>query len=217
MSEIIEAQLETIASNNLYNWIDDYPWLTGYLGTINSSIWFLGENPSLNQVGKQAKKSILDENLQWNASAGDHLLRDALTEAGLKTGDPSSNYGWTCYITNVIKEPEIVNERNRKKSDSSYWKSQAEMWLPVLQKQIDLGSPKLLVTLGGQADKILRYMKKLGLKAPKHVKIHHYSYIMLRPESGTKRGPRHPDRIREFKLSVKHLADENRYPSSQGH
>jgi hypothetical protein len=207
MNEIIQSQIEVIKSNNLYNWFDDYPWLTGYLGDINSPIWFLGENPSLSQVNKQSKKSTFNENLQWNASAGDQLLREALTEAGLKKGDVSKNSGWACYITNVIKEPEIVNERNRKKSDSSYWKKQAEMWLPVLQNQLDIGSPKLIVTFGGQADKIFRHMVKLGLKSPKQIKIHHYSYIMLRPEASTKRGPRHPDRISEFKLSIQQLAN----------
>lgn len=209
MNTINKLQKEVIKENDLYNWFDDYPWLTGYLGDIDSSIWFLGENPSLNQVNRQSKRTTLSENLQWNSSAGDHLLREAITEAGLKEGDPFDNKGWKTYITNVIKEPEIVNERNRKKTDSQYWKKQAEMWLPVLQEQINTGKPKLLITLGGQADKIFKYMLKLGLQAPQHKKIHHYSYIMLRPEAGTKRGPRHPDRIKEFKSSIKTIANEH--------
>jgi len=207
MNELVNLQKEVISENGLNDWFDDFPWLTGYIGDISSPIWFLGENPSLSQVDKQSKKTNLDENLQWNASAGDQLLREAITEAGLKSGNPENNEGWKCYISNVIKEPEIVNERNRKKSDSSYWKEQAKMWQPVLQKQIEIGEPKLIVTLGGQADKIFRYMLKNGLASPKHVKIHHYSYIMLRPESGTKRGPRHPERIKEFKDSIVQLAE----------
>ncbi|NTU45912.1 MAG: hypothetical protein HGA99_10445 [Chlorobiaceae bacterium] len=206
MNEIVNLQREVISENGLYDWFDDFPWLTGYIGDISSPIWFLGENPSLSQVDKQSRKENLNENLQWNASAGDQLLREAITEAGLKSGDPATNEGWKCYISNVIKEPEIVNKRNKKKSDSSYWKEQSDMWLPVLQKKIEIGSPKLIVTLGGQADKIFQYILKNKLVSPEHVKIHHYSYIMLRPESGTKRGPRHPERIKEFKESIVQLA-----------
>ena len=78
--------------------------------------------------------------------------------------------------------------------------------MPILQKQIDIGRPEVLVALGGQAEKILKYMIKIGLKAPKIKKIHHYSYIMKRPEAGTRRGPGHPDRILEFKNSVRKIA-----------
>ena len=82
------------------------------------------------------------------------------------------------------------------------------MWLPVLQKQIDIGQPKIIITLGGQAEKIFKYMLKGGLNSPKYIKIHHYSYIMLRPEASTKRGPRHPERIAEFKSSIKEIAEK---------
>ena len=90
--------------------------------------------------------------------------------------------------------------------NSQYWKEQAERWMPTLQKQIDSGNPKVLVVLGLQSEKIIKHMVKLGLKTPKIEKIHHYSYIMLRPESGTHRGPRHPERILEFKESIKLIA-----------
>lgn len=88
MKEIIQAQKEVILANNLFNWFETYHWLNGFIGNINSSVWFVGENPSLNQMKKQLKLSEYDENLQWNASAGDHLFREALTEAKLKEGDP---------------------------------------------------------------------------------------------------------------------------------
>ena len=88
------------------------------------------------------------ENLQWNASKADALFREAITEAGLKRGEAGKNEGWNCYITNSVKEPEIVGERNEKKGGRQYRKEQAERWLPVLQKQIDHGRPKVLVLLG---------------------------------------------------------------------
>jgi len=206
VGSIIDAQKSIIKSHNLYDWLSDYPWLTGYIGDIYAPIWFVAENPSLNQVLKQSKKQVLDNNLQWNASPGDQLLREAITEAGLKTGEVSEDKGWKCYITNVIKEPDIVGERNAKKRDSKFWMIQADIWQPVLQLQIDEGCPEIIVLLGRQAEDIYRHMVKNGLKGPKTIKIDHYSYIMLRPEAGTRRGPRHPERIREFKQSMANIS-----------
>ena len=205
--ELVQSIKEIIKRDHLDNWFDDYPWLTGQLGSINSPVWFIGENPSLSAVKRVDQRSVdKTENLQWNSHNGDRLLREALSESGLKHGLPESNEGWECYITNAIKEPEIVSERSKKKRDSSYWKEQAERWMPVLQEQIDIGRPKVLVVLGGQAEKILKYMIEIGLKAPKIEKIHHYSYIMKYPEAGTRRGPGHPDRVLEFKSSVREIA-----------
>ena len=205
--ELAQSIKEIIQRDNLGNWFDDFPWLTGQLGNINSPVWLIGENPSLTGVKSIDRRSVdKTENLQWNSHNGDKLLREALSESGLKHGLPRSNEGWDCYITNAIKEPEIVSERNKKKRDSSYWKEQAERWMPILQEQIHIGRPKVLVALGGQAEKILKHMIKIGLKAPKIEKIHHYSYIMKRPEAGTTRGPGHPDRILEFKKSVREIA-----------
>lgn len=208
MESIIESQKSNIRKHNLYDWLNDYPWLTGYIGNIHSSIWFVAENPSLNQVYKQARKTTLDSNLQWNASLGDKLLREAITEAGLKSGPATDDIGWNCYITNVIKEPDIVAERNQKKKDPDFWKRQAEIWWPVLQHQINEGSPQIIVLLGGQAEKIYKYMIQCGLKGPEHIRIHHYSYIMLRPEAGTSRGPQNPERIKEFKQSIMEIASK---------
>ena len=205
--ELVQRIKEIIQRDNLENWFDDFPWLTGELGNINSPVWFIAENPSLTSVISIDRRSVdKTENLQWNSHSGDKLLREALSESGLKHGLPGSNEGWECYITNAIKEPEIVSERNKKKRDSSYWKEQAERWMPVLQEQIDIGRPEVLVALGGQAEKILRYMMKIGLQAQRIEKIHHYSYIMRRPEAGTGRKPGHPDRILEFKDSVREIA-----------
>jgi hypothetical protein len=211
MEIIVEAQKSIIKKHGLYNWFDNYPWLTGYIGDIHSPIWFIAENPSLSQVFKQSRKTILNNNLQWNASPGDQLLREAITEAGLKTGIATNDEGWKCYITNVIKEPDIVTERNQKKREPDFWKEQAIIWQPVLQKQIAEGSPRIIILLGGQAEKIYKYMIQNGLRGPRYVKIHHYSYIMLRPESGTNRGPRHPARIKEFKQSIIDILNDCNY------
>lgn len=115
---------------------------------------------------------------------------------------PVHNGGWKCYITNAIKEPEIVATRNERKRDARYWQQQTERWLPVLQQQIDDGTPRVFVALGGQAHNILMHMERLGLKCPLVIKVNHYSYVMFRPEARTRRGSRHPDRIAEFKSSI---------------
>ena len=200
---------KVICENHLDNWLDKYPWLIGFIGNPNSPIWFIGENPSLRGVIAVHRQSqTISENLQWNFHDGDRLLRESITEAGLKSGDPTADAGWRCYITNAIKEPEIVAIRNAKKLDKRYWQVQAERWWPVLQEQIDCGTPRVLVALGGQAHKILVHMKSLGLRCPPVIKISHYSYVMYRPEASTRRGPRHLDRIAEFKSSISALAKE---------
>ena len=201
---VIQAQKDVIESHGLCDWFEKYSWLTGFIGDIHAPVWFLAENPSLSQIDKQAMKYDLNENLQWNASDGDRLLREAITEANLKTGDPKKNGGWKCYISNVDKEPDIAGKRG---SGSKFLKCRAKMWLPVLQKQVDLGSPNIIVTLGGNADYILRHMRGLGLCAPESENVHHYSFIMMRPErGGKKRGPRHPERIKEYKECIADIA-----------
>ncbi len=207
--ELVQIIKATIDENQLDNWLIEFPWLTGHIGNPRSALWFVGENPSLTAVRNVDKRSSeKSENLQWNSHDGDRLLREAITEAGLKSGRVEINENWNCYITNAIKEPAIVAERNENKTNSQYWKEQAEHWFPAFQSQIDYGDPKALIALGGESEKILKYMIKIGLKVPALEKIHHYSYIMMRPETGTRRGPRHPDRIKEFKVSVKLIAEK---------
>ena len=147
--ELVKSIKKIIRRDHLDNWFEDYPWLTGQLGNIKSPVWFIGENPSLSGVKRVDQRSVdKTENLQWNSHNGDRLFRETLSESGLKHGLPGSNEGWDCYITNAIKEPEIVSERNKKKRDSSYWKEQAERWMPILQEQIDTGRPEVLAALG---------------------------------------------------------------------
>jgi hypothetical protein len=205
LDTILQASKQVIKKNNLDDYLKKYPWLTGYLGNPQSYVWFIGENPSLRSVNKDFKQYSQrerTENLQWNSNKGDWLLRESLSEAGFKGGDPFSNEGWNCFITNAIKEPEIVKKRNERKKDSNYWQEQALRWLPVLQKQINNGNPKVLVAMGNQARKILIFMKHNGLVAPEVDMIPHYSYIMRRFDRKTKLGPGHPDRIKDYKESI---------------
>ena len=47
MEEIIQAIEQVLLNNHLYNYLQDYPWLKGYLGDPKASVWFIGENPSI--------------------------------------------------------------------------------------------------------------------------------------------------------------------------
>lgn len=209
MSSLQQLIESTIIRDKIDNWFVRYPWLTGHLGNPQKPVWFVGENPSLSAVEAiHVRSSEKTPNLQWSSSDGDRLFRDALSGARLKSGDPNEDAGWNCYITNAIKEPEIVTTRNELKRNSGYWKIQAERWLPVLQHQINCGSPKVIVALGGQTYKILEHMKSRDLMCPPIIKIHHYSYIMFRPEAASKRGPRNPERIAEFKTTIQSIAKE---------
>ncbi len=203
---LLSLTKKTIKNHSLSDWLIDFPWLTGYLGDVHSAIWFIAENPSLSAVEKVASRySEKSKNLQWDYGADERkLFHDAITEAGLKTGDPALNEGWKCYITNVIKEPEIVGDRNQKNLQCH--KDQAEIWRHVLQEQINYGKPEVLVAVGVNACTILKSMESHGLQIPVIDKILHYSYIMKRPCKG--RGPRHPERIREFKESVVAIAEK---------
>ena len=207
---ILEETKKIIRRYSLPDYLKRFPWLTGYIGDINSKIWFVGENPSLRGVENVDKKNpIKDVNLQKNSHVGDWLFRDALTECGLKTGAPRKNEGWNCYITNAIKLPEIVVSRNKEKNkNKDYLTEQINQWMPLLQLQINLGKPKVLVAMGKTVLNILEKMKRLGLNAPELDIIPHYSYIMFRPDQKRKLGPRDPIRIKEFKEEVKRIKEK---------
>lgn len=204
MDAIEALTRDIIERERLEDWLAEFPWLTGHLGDPNAPIWFVAENPSRTPVERVDRLSgARTPNRQWSCYAGPEgrLLREALGGAGLKTGDPCGEGGWRCYITNADKEPHRVGGRNSEK-DAEFMRRQAIRWQPELQAEIDRGSPKLLVAFGNQALKLLRYMVANGLRAPLIEKIHHYSYIVKRPERSSGRGPNHPDRVREFKQSI---------------
>jgi hypothetical protein len=207
MDPISKENGETIRAHKIYNWLKDYAWLKGYIGDRSYPIWFVAENPSLRGVERVHKRNrLISENSQWNAHAGDRLFREALVKAGLKAGDPLDGEGWKCYITDIIKEPEIVKDRNLRKRDSSYWKNQALNWLPVFLEEIRLGRPEVLVAVGSQTRPILEFLRNKGASLPRIDQIQHYSYIMFRPDNWTGLGPGHSKRKRDFIASVQRIS-----------
>ena len=199
MNPIDKAVKETIKKNHLKDWLKKYPWLVGYLGNRKCPVWFVAENPSLRGVIRiNALSRKPSTNLQWNVHAGDWLFREALVTAGLKRGKPRNAGGWKCYITDVIKEPEFVEERNAKKRDHDYWKTQALHWLPVFVREMRLGKPRVLVAVGYPAFKVLEFWSKQGVPLPTIERIPHYSYVIFRPDNKRELGPGHRRRRKEF-------------------
>ena len=62
-------------------------------------------------------------------------------------------------------------------------KEEAERWQSVLQLELRLGAPKVLVFMGQRANKVLEHLKKNGLQCPSTMKIPSYAYIMTKPDN----------------------------------
>ena len=91
-NEIISEINKVIRDNYLCDWFTKFPWLTGSLGNLKASVWFLGEYPSrtaIDKVDKKAGAGGATPNLQWSClDESAKLWREAVTEAGLKVGKP---------------------------------------------------------------------------------------------------------------------------------
>ena len=209
-NRIISEIKKVIRHHYLHDWITECPWLTGSLGNLKAPVWFLGEYPSRAAVDKVDKKARADDieltaDLQWSClDDSANLWREAVTEAGLKVGNSCDNSGWNCYITNIIKEPQIPRVLNTR--PISKIKEEAELWRSVLQLELCLGAPKVLVVMGERANKVLEHLKKNGLQCPPTVKIPSYAYIITKPDNKLKLGPRHLARIENYKLRIAYIA-----------
>ena len=96
---VIQAQKDAIKAHDLCDWFEEYLWLTGFIGDIHAPVWFLAENPSLSRLEEKTEEGASNESDQWNASAGDRLLREAITEAGLRAGTTLTKMATTAGVT----------------------------------------------------------------------------------------------------------------------
>jgi len=183
-----------------------YPWLTGFLGTPFSNIWFVAENPSLTMVERVTHRSVEPptEETQWCISRGDLLFRDMLVKHGFMNPPRDEAGGWRCYITDVIKETDYV-ARWRTQSNQVL-KQIAEVWSEVLAWELETSKPKIVVAMGKQTQRLIAHLQKeKGLRFPQVEYVHHYSYIALRPRG--KQGPMHPERIKEYDSQMARVAE----------
>lgn len=175
----------------------DYPaWVTGCLGDRLADVWFIAENPSVSTAQRAIAGATVDD--QWNTSDGDKLFRETLITYAFKAGVHESASDWRCYLIDVIKSAYVVKDWNAKRPTER--RSIAEQWAPVLDREIALGKPRLIVTVGGRAQRLLEHVMRAGLLpnlSPQvfdaREKVQHYSYLMNYPEG--KVPARHPDRI----------------------
>lgn len=67
----------------------------------------------------------------------------------------------------------------------------------MLAWELELGRPKIVVSVGDKADRLLNHLLRCKLipPLPLRMKVDHYSYIGSRPDARTGLGPRHPERI----------------------
>lgn len=179
----------------------EHPWLVGWLGDVTAQVWLVAENPSATQVDRIHSSGSTPE-AQWAASSGDLLLREALVEHGLKSGGPLSAGEWHCYITNVMKSEVFVKDWNGTAKGQRL--AVAEMWAPVLRFELEFGRPKKLVVLGANAYEALRHVERQGLvpQLPPLERLHHYSYVMMRPDTKRKLGPGDPLRQAEWREAL---------------
>ena len=117
----------------------------------------------------------------------------AKTQAGIATLQISSK--------NLKIQVNLINNPNCKLTE------EAERWQSVLQLQLCLGAPRVLVVMGKRANKhLLEHLKHNGLQCPPTEKIPSYAYIMTKPDNKLKLGPRHPARIENYKLRIADIA-----------
>ena len=140
---------------------------------------FICENPSLTGVEKAHVRtmsgggpSIED---QWCGGVGSNCVkrfRPALCELGLKTTAPLEPGGWRCYITNVIKEADVVGDFNTRNKEEL-----AAAWADILAWEIQQVSPKTIFTVGKASSNLVAFLqnRKLIPAAPRPHKVMHYS------------------------------------------
>jgi hypothetical protein len=158
-----------------------YTWLYGAIGVVPSDVMFVCENPSLTGVERAHDETIdggdPDIEAQWwggrnNPAA--RRFRRVLCDLGLKTTPPSARGGWQCYITNVVKEANYVNEQNQLDAEAMH--AQSEAWADILKWEYSKVQPRYVFAVGHKSAAALHYLQHHGSINNFHVhRIWHYS------------------------------------------
>jgi hypothetical protein len=175
----INARLTSIGTKHAYRQINEFPWLYGAVGQVPSEVMFICENPSLTGVERADSRTILGGEAsiedQWAGGPSSNCIkrfRPALCHLQLKTTPPTASGGWRCYITNVIKEADVVRDFIARDK-----KSLALEWADVLRWEIEQVSPRTIFTLGDAATKLVKLVQSRGLipASPSPHRVMHYS------------------------------------------
>ena len=164
----------------------EFPWLKGYLGDPNRGTWFVAWYPSLSKV-RRADSRGASPNLQWSESQGDKVFRETLTKFKFKSGETMAPGGWNCFITNLVKSPHDVGAY---KSMSRIDQDRAiAQWSPVLEEEIALGKPRVLVPMGSEVRDAL---SRFTARSKANVRVYpgtvwHYATLNYGPVNEEKR------------------------------
>jgi hypothetical protein len=142
---------------------------------------FICENPSIRGVRRAHRKPVggdePDLESQWWGGPRDYAarrFRPVLCELGLKATPPGKKKGWKCYITNLIKEANIVGDQNA--LCSSVKKQQAQDWAQTLRWEIARVQPKTIFCVGAKTARLVRWLQREELLPSFPVnQIWHYS------------------------------------------
>jgi len=175
----INARLTSIGTKHAFRQITEFPWLYGALGQVPSEAMFICENPSLTGVERADSRTILGGKAgiedQWAGGPASNCIkrfRPALCQLQLKTTPPTAPGGWRCYITNVIKEADVVRDFVARDKPSL-----AIEWADVLAWEIEQVSPRTIFTVGDAATRLVKLVQSRGLipAFPAPRRVMHYS------------------------------------------
>ncbi len=181
------------------------PWVTGFLGNPFSGIWFMAENPSRGTAnpGVFHMAEAPTEESQWRISSGDVLFRQMLVKHGFKQPPWDAPGGWSCYITDAVKQAEDAGVWQ--KQSTSHRNQVAEIWSEVLSWELETSKPVLVVAMGRKVGNLLIHLSKArGLRLPVLSHVEHYSYVAMRPCG--KLPPMDPSRVTEYDNQMREVA-----------
>lgn len=175
-----------------------WPWLTGSLGDPAASIFFVAENPSAKAVEDidSIATDRTDPNLQWAATRGDRLFREALGRQRLLEGDPMRPTAWHAYITDVMKSP--VRVGGYKETPLEAKLETVRLWAPVLRWELEVAKPRFVVAVGNSTRQFIDMLRREQLIPSGYDfrSMTHYAYVGQRAEGHL--APMHPSRVKRY-------------------
>ena len=202
----INEQLSKIDSPDAKEQITQYPWLYGALGNPRSKVVFVCENPSRTGV-RWADHSKIDSPIekQWRGHRAMRFRR-ALCNLKLKEANAGDEGGWHCYITNVVKEMNLVS--NHRKADKSTKCEMVRRWADVLNWELCTTRPQIVFCVGRKAAAAMKLLNdecRISYPGPFHY-VPHYSIRRSDAEVESLMGCAIKEGFQKYDLWDRHLA-----------